>query len=286
MQLSLPLARRKVALTEIAPGGRVPRPLLAGLAIFSAWTAATILVPAISGRGAEEVSYGARLLAPSAAFPFGTDAVGRDVLVRTVVAFRYDLIIALSSALLAAAVGVLLGALAGSGPEWLDNLTMRALDVLAAFPSFVLGIVVAVALGQSLPTLVLSIALILLPLHARGTRAAILSERAKPYAEAARALAIPPARIVLIHLLPNSLRPTVTQFTLDVSNAMMITAALSFLGFGVLPPTPEWGLMVNEGGSYIVNGQWWVAFFPGLAMLSVVFTLYLVDSGVKQLRAG
>lgn len=263
---------------------RLPATLWTGLAILAAWSLATVLVPLFAGRDAEAVVYGARLLSPSPAYPFGTDPVGRDVLVRTAVGFRYDLLVGLASVLAAAIAGVLIGALAGSGPEWLDNAIMRLTDVIASFPSFILAIIISVALGSSIGTLVFSIALVLLPLHARATRAAMLAERAKPYADAARAMAIPPARIVLVHLLPNSLRPTLTQMAIDMSNAIMITAALSFLGFGIQSPTPEWGLMVNEGASYIVNGQWWVTFFPGLAILTVVLALFLIDLGIKAIQ--
>ncbi|MBM2812320.1 MAG: dipeptide transporter permease DppC [Chloroflexi bacterium] len=197
---------------------------------------------------------------------------------------RYDLFVSMASVVAAAVLGVLVGALAGSAPEWLDTLVMRLVDIIASFPSFILAIIISVALGGSIGTLIFSIALVLLPLHARGTRAAMLTERSKPYADAARAMAIPPVRIVLVHLLPNSLRPTITQMAIDMSNAIMITAALSFLGFGIQSPIPEWGLMVNEGASYIVNGQWWVTFFPGLAILSVVLALFFIDLGLKEIR--
>lgn len=262
----------------------LPVTLWVGTMILATWGLATLLVPSLTGRDAEAVVYGARLLPPSIEYPFGTDSVGRDVLVRTAVGFRYDLLVALASVLAAALAGVMVGALAGSSPEWIDNAVMRLIDVVAAFPSFVLAIIISVALGGSIGVLIFSIALVLLPLHARGTRAAMLGERAKPYADAARAMGFSPARIVLVHLLPNSLRPTLTQMAIDTSNAIMITAALSFLGFGIQSPTPEWGLMVNDGASYIVNGQWWVTFFPGLAILTVVLAMFLIDLGVKDLR--
>jgi len=105
-----------------------------------------------------------------------------------------------------------------------------------------------------------------------------------PYAEAARSMGFAPARIVLVHLLPNSLGPALTQAAMDMATAMMVAAGLSFIGFGVQPPTPEWGLMINEGSSYIVSGQWWVTFFPGLAILSVVTGFILVDDGIKRMR--
>jgi peptide/nickel transport system permease protein len=263
---------------------RLPASLWAGIGILATWTFATALIPLVTGRDAEAVVYGARLLGPSPENPFGTDAVGRDVMVRTAIGFRYDMLVSMTSVVVAAIAGVLIGAFAGTAPEWVDNALMRVTDIIASFPSFILAIIISVALGGSIGTLIFSIALVLLPLHARGTRAAMLAERSKPYADAARAMGIPQARIVFVHLLPNSLRPTLTQMAIDVSNAIMITAALSFLGFGIQSPTPEWGLMVNEGASYIVNGQWWVTFFPGLAILSVVLALFLVDMGLKQIR--
>jgi peptide/nickel transport system permease protein len=161
---------------------------------------------------------------------------------------------------------------------------MGILDVISAFPSFMLALALAGALGASVGTLILSIAVVLIPQYARGTRAALLAERSKPYAEAARAMALPPSRVVLVHLLPNSLGPTLTQIAMDLATAIMIASGLSFIGFGVQPPTAEWGLMVNEGSSYIISGQWWVTFFPGFAILSLVVAFILIDNGLKRLR--
>ena len=263
-----------------------PTSLSIGTAILVLWVLSSAVLPLVLHRSAENVVYGTKLLAPSLIYPFGTDGLGRDVLIRTIVAFRYDIVIGLVSVGAAAVVGILIGALAGSVPEWLDNLVMRILDVISAFPSFILALTLAAALHPSMETVILSISIVLIPLYARGSRAAILAERAKPYAEAARAMAIPPVRIVLVHLLPNSLGPTLTQATMDVANAIMIAAGLSFIGFGIQPPTPEWGLMINEGSSYIIDGQWWVSCFPGLAILSLVIALFLLDDGLKRLRAG
>lgn len=277
-----PLEAKKLRVGRKFP--RLPLSLTIGGAVLLGWLLVTIIVPVVVGRNAEEVTFGSKLLAPSGEYLFGTDALGRDVLVRTAVAFRYDIVIALGSVLGAAIVGLLLGALAGSAPEWLDNLEMGILDVISAFPSFMLALALAGALGASVGTLILSIAVVLIPQYARGTRAALLAERSKPYAEAARAMALPPSRVVLIHLLPNSLGPTLTQIAMDLATAIMIASGLSFIGFGVQPPTAEWGLMVNEGSSYIISGQWWVTFFPGFAILSLVVAFILIDNGLKRLR--
>jgi peptide/nickel transport system permease protein len=263
---------------------RLPASLLAACVIFGVWLVASVAVPIVVGRSAEEVTYTTKLMPPGTNFLLGTDALGRDVLVRTAVAFRYDLAIGLISVIAACVFGLLIGAMAGSGSEWVDNLTMGVLDVVSVFPGFVLALTMAAAFGPSLTTVIVAITVVLIPGYARGTRAAIMTERSKPYAEAARAMALSHRRIVLVHLLPNCLGAVLTQASMDVASAIMIAAGLSFIGFGVQPPTPEWGLMINEGSSYIVSGEWWVTFFPGLAILSVIFGFFLLDSGVKQLR--
>jgi peptide/nickel transport system permease protein len=271
---------------RVRPRLALPATLVVSGVVFGVWALVSVLVPLVAGRSAEEVTYGTRLVAPSAAYMMGTDALGRDVLVRTAVAFRFDLTIGVLSVLAAAVFGLLIGALAGSGAEWVDNLTMGLLDVVSVFPGFVLALTMSAAFGPSLSTVIIAIAVVLIPGYARGTRAAILTERSKPYAEAARAMALSQRRIVLVHLLPNSLGAVLTQASMDVATAIMIAAGLSFIGFGVQPPTPEWGLMINEGSSYIVSGEWWVTFFPGLAILSVVVGFFLLDNGLKQLRRG
>jgi peptide/nickel transport system permease protein len=278
-------ASARVAPARWRPLPALPAPLVAGLAILLGWAVLTLIAPPLIGRDPLESTFGAKLLAPSGQYLFGTDALGRDVLARTAVAFRYDLLIAVGSVALATVVGLLLGALAGAAPEWADNAVMRVLDVVSAFPGFILAITLAGALGAGMGTMIIAIAVVLMPQYARGTRAAILSERHKPYADAARAMAIPPGRVVLVHLLPNCLGPTLTVMAMDTATAIMIAAGLSFIGLGVQPPTPEWGLMINEGAAYIVSGEWWVTFFPGLAILSVVTAFVLIDAGIKRLRA-
>jgi peptide/nickel transport system permease protein len=265
---------------------RAPRSLVAAGVVFGVWIFASLVVPVLVGRSPEETTYSTKLVPPGTDFLMGSDALGRDVLVRTAVAFRYDLIIGLLSVFGACLIGMLIGALSGSSSEWVDNLTMGILDVVSVFPGFVLALTMAAAFGPSLTTVILAIAVVLIPGYARGTRAAILTERSKPYAQAARAMAFSHTRIVLVHLLPNCLGVVLTQASMDVAAAIMIAAGLSFIGFGVQPPTPEWGLMINEGSSYIVSGEWWVTFFPGLAILSVIFGFFLLDTGAKQLQRG
>jgi peptide/nickel transport system permease protein len=263
---------------------RWPASLTVGVAILVAWVLITIIVPPLIGRSATDVVYGSKLLPPSLLNWFGTDALGRDLLVRTAVGFRYDIIVAMTSVLASAAMGLVLGAIAGTAPEWIDNLLMGITDVISAFPSFVLALAMAAAFGPSPTTLVLSIAIVFMPYYARTTRAAILTEKNKPYADAARAMGFHPARIAFLHLLPNSVPYTMTLIATDVSGAIMVTAGLSFLGFGVQPPDAEWGLMISEGNSFIISGEWWVSFFPGVAVMSLISAFLLIDLGIRKIQ--
>ncbi|MDB5541326.1 MAG: peptide transporter permease [Devosia sp.] len=276
--LAAPAARSKPARK------RWPLSLTVGVAILIAWVLFTILVPPLIGRSATDVVYGSKLLPPSPLSWFGTDALGRDLLVRTAVAFRYDILVAMTSVLAAAAMGLVLGAIAGTAPEWIDNLLMGITDVISAFPNFVLALAMAAAFSPSPTTLVLSIAIVFMPYYARTTRAAILTEKNKPYADAARAMGLHPIRIVFLHLLPNSVPYTMTLIATDVSGAIMVTAGLSFLGFGVQPPDAEWGLMISEGNSFIISGEWWVSFFPGVAVMSLISAFLLIDLGIRKIQ--
>ncbi|HVW91506.1 MAG TPA: ABC transporter permease [Devosia sp.] len=277
------LAARPARKSKIAIR-RWPLPLVVGVAILAFWIVATIIVPPIVGRSATDVVYGSKLVAPSAQFWFGTDDLGRDLLVRTAVAFRYDITVALVSVLAAAAMGLIIGAIAGTAIEWIDNLVMGIVDVISAFPNFVLALALAAAFSPSPLTLILSIAVVFMPYYARTTRAVILTEKAKPYADAARAMGFHPARVVFVHLLPNSVPYTMTLIATDVSGAIMVTSGLSFLGFGVQPPDAEWGLMISEGNSFIISGQWWMSFFPGLAVLSLICAFLLIDLGIRKMQ--
>lgn len=259
-----------------------PLSLVVGIGIIAAWVLVTLIIPPMVGRSATDVVYGAKLLPPSLAYPFGTDALGRDILVRVAVGFRYDILVAMSSVALAAVMGLVLGAVAGTTHEWLDNLLMGITDVISAFPSFVLALAMAAAFSPSPGILILSIAIVFMPYYARTTRAVIMTEKGKPYADAARAMGFGSSRIVFLHLLPNSVPYIMTLIATDVSGAIMVTAGLSFLGFGVQPPDAEWGLMISEGNSFIISGEWWVSFFPGLAVMSLISAFLLIDIGIRR----
>jgi peptide/nickel transport system permease protein len=260
----------------------LPTSLRIGGGVLLFWVLLSLVAPLVLPYGPEAVIYGKKLLPPSAEFPFGTDPTGRDVLARVIYSFRYDMAIALGGVALAIAGGVLCGTVAASARAIVDDAIMRVLDVVSAFPSFVLALTLAAALGANVVNLVVAIGVVYVPYYARLVRAQMMAERGKQYCEAARCMGLSQRRIVLAHLLPNSLSPVVTQAAMHVATAMMIASGISYLGFGVRPPTPEWGLMISEGASYIVSGQWWVAVFPGVAIISVVTSFILLDDGLRQ----
>ena len=253
----------------------------AGLAILAVWLLLVLLAPLLRPNGPYHVYPESRLLAPSSQFPFGTDERGRDMLARVLYAFRYDMALSLSAIAIAIVGGLAVGAIAANSKSWVDNTLMRLMDVLFAFPSFVLALILAGALGTSMWNLVVAIGVVFLPLYARLVRGSMLAEKEKQYVEAAHGIGVDRRRLIWTHLLPNSIGPVITQSAMTVSWAIMTIAGISYLGFGIQPPTPEWGLMISEGAAFMTSGEWWVSFFPGVAILSIVAALMLIDDGLK-----
>jgi peptide/nickel transport system permease protein len=253
----------------------------AGFAILAAWLVLVLLAPILRPQGPNHVFEGSRLISPNGQFPFGTDERGRDMLARVLDAFRYDMLLSLSAILIAIVGGLVVGAVAANSAGWIDNALMRLMDVLFAFPSFVLALVLAGALGTSMWNLVVAIGVVFLPLYARLVRGSMLAEKERQYVEAAHGIGVSQRRLIWTHLLPNSIGPVITQSAMTVSWAIMVIAGISYLGFGIQPPTPEWGLMISEGAAYMTSGEWWVSFFPGIAILSIVAALMLIDDGLK-----
>jgi peptide/nickel transport system permease protein len=220
---------------------------------------------------------------PSLAHPFGLDKYGRDVLARVVAGGRYDLFIAVVAVGLAVMAGTVIGSVSGYVGGTFDNLAMRLVDMVLAFPSFVLALVFVAVLGPTLSVLVIALSLRFIPMYARLVRAEILSEKLKEYALAARAIGCSDAQLVLRHLLPNAVGPIITQSSMNLSWAILNAAGLSFLGLGVQPPTPEWGVMISEGAPHIVSGQWWMAFFPGAVLVLLAAGFILIGDGLNAL---
>jgi peptide/nickel transport system permease protein len=253
---------------------------VAGALVLAAWTVVALLGARAAPYDPAETLDLARQ-APSAAFWFGTDLLGRDVFSRVLVGSQVSLQLGFISVTLGAVPGVLLGLVAGYRGGWWDTLISRVMDALLAFPSILLALVVIAALGPSIQNVMIAVGVATVPQYARLVRGSVLSIKELPYVEAARVVGNPPWRIMIHHVLANAYAPVVVLSTLQVGNAILIGSGLSFLGLGAQPPTPEWGLMSAEGRE-VLRKAWWISTFPGLAILTVVVACNLVGDGLRS----
>ncbi len=220
---------------------------------------------------------------PGAAHWFGTDALGRDIFSRVIVATRLDLGIAFSAVALSFVIGMPLGLAAGFFGGWWDRIVTRLSDTVMAFPLFVLAMGIVAALGNTVGNIVLATAVINLPFYIRVARAEANVRRNAGWVEAARLAGNGPGRILAVHLFPNTLPPAMVQVSLNMGWAILNAAGLSFIGLGVRPPEPEWGILVAEGAAFIVSGEWWVSFFPGAMLMLAVFTFNLLGDALRDI---
>jgi peptide/nickel transport system permease protein len=226
---------------------------------------------------------GPTLAPPSIKHWFGTDSLGRDILSRVIVATRIDFIIALSAVAASFAIGGLLGACAGYFGGWLERIVMRGCDMVMSFPLFVLAMGIVAAMGNSVANIILATAVVNLPFYIRVARTEVNVRREAGFIEAARLAGNGDARILLMHLIPNAMPPMMVQVSLNMGWAILNAAGLSFIGLGVSPPAAEWGIMVAEGASHIISGEWWIALFPGAVLMLAVFTFNLLGDGLRDL---
>lgn len=220
---------------------------------------------------------------PSWSHPFGTGPFGEDIFSRVLYGARYDLSIAFGAVGIALILGCLIGAVAGFWGNLFDDILMRIVELLQAFPQFVLAMAIAGALGPSFLNLIIAIAITNIPIYAHLMRVRILATKGSQYAMAAASAGNPRPRILYRHLLPNSLAPIFVQSTLQPGWAILSAAGLSFIGLGIRLPAPEWGLMVATGSSRIISGQWWVSLFPGLFIVIAVMAFNLIGDGLQDL---
>ncbi|MDO9598565.1 MAG: ABC transporter permease [Azoarcus sp.] len=226
---------------------------------------------------------GEPLSPPSAAHWFGTDALGRDILSRVIVATRLDLGIAVAAVALSFVIGGLMGAFAGYFGGWFDRASTRISDTIMAFPLFVLAMGIVAAMGNTVANIVLATAIINLPFYLRVARAEVRVLREAGFVEAARLAGNGEMRVLFHHLIPNIMPPMMVQISLNMGWAILNAAGLSFIGLGVRPPEAEWGIMVAEGAQYIVSGEWWIALFPGLVLMLAVFCFNLLGDSLRDL---
>jgi peptide/nickel transport system permease protein len=273
--------RRRIIVPSWASGLAGEHGLLAGAVLLGMLLLAALLGPLASGDSTTSTAYGI-LHTPSGRHLFGTDDVGRDVLVRVLHAIRLDLLLALVIGGLAATAGALVGLFSGFAGGIVDLIVMRVVDVMMSIPVFILALITAVVLGNTEQTMVLAIAFAYTPVAVRVIRAQVLLLRELPMVETSRAIGTPSWRIVWWHILPNTYSVLIAQATLFLAWAILDTAAMSFLGVGVHPPTPELGAMISEGSQYIVSGQWWVSAFPGIFIALLVISFNLVGDGLRD----
>jgi len=256
------------------------RMAMVGAAIILIWAVVAIAAPIVAPYDALAQKIEDRLGPPSARHFFGTDELGRDVFSRVVYGARISLPVGLLVILFATLVGALVGALAGYIGGLFDLLIMRLADITLAFPSIVLALAIAAALGPSLRNALIAMILVWWPEYARLMRGQVLSVKNDDYVQAARTLGASDTRILLRHIIPNTLAPIIVKASLDAGSAILTIAALSFIGLGAVPPTPEWGAMISMGRFKFY--QWWLTTFPGLAVLTVVLGFNFFGDGVRD----
>jgi peptide/nickel transport system permease protein len=253
------------------------------LVLFLLIALCALLGPAIAPYDPLSSDTAVTLRPPSPAHWFGTDQLGRDIFSRVLVATRLDFTIALASVALVFAMGGLAGIAAGFFGGWTDRIVGRISDTIMAFPLFVLAMGIVAALGNTVTNIVIATAIINFPLYVRVARAEANVRREAGFVQAARLSGNGEARILLMHILPNIMPIMMVQISLTMGYAILNAAGLSFIGLGVRPPTPEWGIMVAEGAANIISGEWWIALFPGAALMLAVFCFNLLGDGLRDL---
>jgi peptide/nickel transport system permease protein len=222
------------------------------------------------------------LLAPSSEHVFGTDKLGRDILSRVLVGARAALIIPMGVVLFAVLIGAPLGALAGYKGGWIDEIIMRVTDLFLAFPSLLLAMAIASALGRGLEKAALALVISWWPWYTRIARGVAVSLKQRYFVEAAKAIGVRDIIIIFRHILPNTISPILVQATVDLGTVILAMGGLAFLGLGTQPPAPDWGLMVSDGRTYILD-QWWIATFPGIAIFVTVLAFNLLGDTLRDI---
>jgi peptide/nickel transport system permease protein len=260
---------------------RKNRAAMLGLYIFVFEVAVAILSRWIIPYGYEAMDLKNMLAGPSLKHFFGTDELGRDVFSRIVYGMQYSLSIGIFAVVVAAALGIAIGSIAGYFGGWVDNIIMRVLDIIQAVPGLLLTIALSAVLGSGFDKAILALGIGNVPGYARLLRASILNIRRMEYLEAAEVINCGRLRLIVKHLLPNSISPMIVQGTMGVAGAILVAASLSFIGLGVRPPTPEWGAMLAAGRSYIRDYPHLVI-FPGVSIMITVLALNILGDGLRD----
>ncbi|WP_379132336.1 nickel transporter permease [Paenibacillus sp. sgz500958] len=255
---------------------------MAGLCIIVFFILIALLAPFIAPYDFKEQELINRLKPPSSDHWFGTDDLGRDLFTRVIYGARISLWVGFFSVIGSIVVGTLLGVLAGFYGKWVDMVISRMFDILLAFPSILLAIAIVAILGPSLQNALYAIAIVNIPTYGRLVRSKVLSLKSEEYVTAARAIGMKNSRILISHILPNSLTPIIVQGTLGIATAIIEAAALGFLGLGAQPPDPEWGKMLSDSRQFIQKAPWTVL-FPGLSIMLTVLGFNLMGDGLRDI---
>ncbi len=252
-----------------------------GLIIIIMFLLMSILAPIISPYDPYEIQTEVRLSPPSSEHFFGTDHFGRDIFSRIMYGSRISFKVSVISVSIALTAGLILGLLAGYFGGMVDIIISRIIEVMFSFPDIILALIVMAVLGPNITNLMIAIGIVYTPIFARITRGAVLEIKNSLFIEATKSLGANTLRIILIHILPNILAPVIIQTTLSLAFAMLSEAALSFLGFGVEPDMPSWGIMLKDGKAWITSG-WWLTIFPGIAITLCVLSFNLMGDGLRD----
>jgi len=257
------------------------RVAMAGLAILLLLALISILAPFLAPYDPDEVDILSQLRGPNAQHVMGTDLFGRDILSRIFWGGRITLVVGLISVGIAAAIGIVLGLVAGYYGRFLDSIIMRFIDILLAFPRILLALTIVGMLGPGLLNVMIAVGVAGITGYARLVRGSVLSAKEQIYVDAARVVGCPDGKILFRHLLPNVIGPVIVLATLDVGSAILSASSLSFLGLGVQPPASEWGAMLNEGRQYLRAAPW-ITLFPGLAIMISVLSINMLGDGLRD----
>jgi peptide/nickel transport system permease protein len=259
---------------------RSPTGIIGGIIILLEIVIA-LAAPAVAPHEPLKQNFRAAMQPPSSQHWFGTDDVGRDILSRVIYGARISLRVGLISVAIGGGAGVLLGIMAGFYGRWLDNIIMRLIDVLLAFPGLLLALAIVAVLGPGLFNVMIAVGIGSIPTYTRMARATTLSIRERDYVLAARSVGCSNRRLMLRYILPNAIPPIIVLATLGVAGAILTAAGLSFIGVGAQPPTPEWGAMLTSARQYIQQA-WWFTTFPGLAIVVTVLAINMVGDALRD----
>jgi len=257
------------------------RRLLAGVLLVATVVLSALLLPVVLDKDPNFGDFSATLASPSADHLFGTDYLGRDILTRVLYGYRVSLLVALASVAIAVLIGAPLGLVAGYFSSRIDNLTMRPLDLLMAFPPLLLAVTLVAVFGTRTAVTIIALAIIYVPIMARVTRGSVVAVRHEEFVDAAKSIGANSGRIMTRHILPNSMSPLVVQASISMGIAILIEAALSFIGLGTQPPDPSLGSMLAENKDFMTDA-WWTVTFPGLAIMSLVLGFNLLGDGLRE----